>query len=152
MRLKNILRRFAIYHYVVEIKLRIIYERVGTKFIPVDPKSDVLFKEQQRKDPNAVFHEAIEDLCRLAQSSGVKPVLLYLPTTEELNASDTSAILKVKLDVHKRLNVPLLDLTPDLKPEGKGLYLEADPVHLNAHGNEIVSRRLFEIVTALIEP
>lgn len=152
VRLKNFLRRFAIYHYVVEVKLRDVYERQRTKFIPVDPKSDVLFKEQQAKDPNAVFHRAIEDLCRLAQSNGVKPVLLYLPTAVELNATDTSAVLNVKREVHNELNVPLVDMTPDLRVEGKSLYLEADAVHLNARGNEIVSRRLFEIVKALIEP
>ena len=152
VRLKNFLRRFAIYHYIVEVKLKNLYEQQRTKFIPVDPEHDMLFKEQQQQDPNAVFRAAIEDLCRLAQSNGVKPVLLYLPMAQDLNATNTPAILKVKQDVHNRLNVPLVDLTPDLRPEGKALYLEADPVHLNVRGNEIVSRRLFETVKDLIKP
>ena len=38
VRLKNLLRRSAIYHYVLEVKLKSFYERHRTKFIPVDPK------------------------------------------------------------------------------------------------------------------
>ena len=31
--------------------------------------------------------------------------------------------------------------------QGKVLYLEADPVHFNAPGNEIIARRPFETIT-----
>ena len=34
----------------------------------------------------------------------------------------------------------------------KALYLEADPVHLNARGNEIVAQSLFETITPLAAP
>ena len=152
VRLKNFLRRFAIYHFVVEVKLKSVYERHRARFVPVDPKSDALFKEQQRTDPTATFRRAIEDLCRLAQDNGVTPVLLYLPTAGELHSVDTSDVLKIKQDVHDRLNVPLVNMTPDLQRRGKSLYLEADPVHFDAQGNEIISRRLFETVKTLIEP
>src|SRR5439155_10933389 len=66
VRLKNFLRRFALYHYVVEVKLKAFYERHRTKFIPVDPRQDTLFKEQQQGDPDSVFRVAIEELCVLA--------------------------------------------------------------------------------------
>ena len=42
--------------------------------------------------------------------------------------------------------------TPDLQPQGKALYLEADPVHFNARGNQIIARRLLETVTNLANP
>ncbi len=64
VRLKNFLRRFALYHYVVETKLRDFYERNRTKFIPVDPGSDTLFKEQQQSDPDALFRGEMADICR----------------------------------------------------------------------------------------
>jgi lysophospholipase L1-like esterase len=150
VRLKNFLRHFAIYHYVIEVQLKDFYERNRTKFIPVDPKQDTLFKEQQQTDPNAVFRTAIENLCRLAQTNGVNPVLLYIPTANDLNLTNTPAVQEVKTRVHDHLNVPLVDLTEDLKPQGKALYLEADPVHLNSPGNEIVARRLFETMTNLM--
>ncbi|MCK7478322.1 MAG: SGNH/GDSL hydrolase family protein [Candidatus Moduliflexus flocculans] len=56
-------------------------------------------------------------------------------------------MLRLKSDVARRLNVPLVDLTADVAAQGKALYLEADPVHLNAAGNAIVARRLFESMT-----
>jgi len=146
VRLKNFLRRFAFYHWLVEVQLSEFYYRHRTKFIPVDPKQDRLFKEQQRSDPEAVFRSAIEELCKTALTNGVTPVLLYLPTLEDLDPTKASTVLKVKRAISASLRVPLVDLTADFQPFGKNLYLEADPVHPNAHANEIVARRLFEAV------
>jgi len=147
VRLKNLLRRSATYHFAIEVKLQAFYQRYRTKFIPVDPKQDRFFKEQQQNDPDAVFRSAIEDLCRTAQSNGVKTVLLFVPTLDELASTNQSRVLATKLTVSAKLGVPLLDLTQELSGGGKALYLEADPVHLNAVGNAIVARRLFEGMT-----
>ena len=152
VRLKNILRHFAIYHYVIEVKLKSFYERERSKFIPVDPNQDPLFKAEQQKDPDALFRSAMENLCRLAQTNGVKPVLLFLPSLNDLNSTNVSSVLKEKRRVHEELNVPLADLTPELQPRGKALYLEADPVHPNAAGNEIIAGKLFETLTNLVTP
>ena len=153
VRLKNLLRRFALYHYVVEVKLKELYERQRTKFIPVDPNQDTLFKEQQQKDPDAVFRDAIEQLCSIALSNRVQPVLVYIPTQTILLQPTSNAftdVLRAKTAVGKKLNVPMLDLTPDLFPKVNDLYLEADPVHPNAAGNEIIGRRLAEVITSLL--
>jgi lysophospholipase L1-like esterase len=149
--LKNLLRRSAIYHFVVEVKLRNFYERHRGKFIPVDPNQDALFKEQQQKDPDALFRNAIEDLCRIAISNHVAPVLLFLPTLDDL-ARTNSAVLKSKQAIHEKWNIPLVDLTTNLQPLGKALYLDADPVHGDAQANEMIARRLFETVTNLTAP
>jgi len=150
VRLKNLLRRFAIYHYVIEIKLRDFYSRHRSKFIPIDPKQDSLFKEQQQKDPDAVFRTALEGLSSEALTHGVKPVLLYLPTLDALSASNETPILRVKREISRRLNLPLVDVSENVRPEAKSLYLEADPVHYNARGNEIIARQLLESVTNLV--
>ena len=150
VRLKNLLRHFAIYHYVIEVKLKGLYERERTKFIPVDPNQDPLFKAEQQKDPDALFRSAMENLCRLAQTNGVKPVLLFLPSLTDLNSTNVSSVLKEKRLVHGELGAPLVDLTPELLPGGKALYLEADPVHLNPAGNEIIAKKLFETLTNLV--
>ena len=147
--LKNFLRRFAIYHWVVEVQLKEFYERHRTNFIPVDPKQDPMFREQQQSDPEAVFRSAIEELCKTALTSGVKPVLLYLPALEDLGPTNNSCALKVKRGISAGLGVPLVDLTVDFRPLGKDLYLEADPVHPNPRGNQIIARRLFEAVDKL---
>jgi len=149
VRLKNLLRRSAIYHFAIEVKLQAFYQRYRTKFIPVDPNQDPLFKEQQQNDPDAVFRSAIEDLCRTAGSNGITPVLLLLPTLDELSSTNESRVLAVKRAVSAKFGVPLVDLTPELAAGGKTLYLEADPVHLNAAGNEMAARRLFETITNL---
>ena len=152
VRLKNVLRRFAIYHYVVEVQLQDFYQRNRTKFIPLDPKQDALFKEQQQADPDAVIRESIADMCRTARSNHVQPVLLFLPTLDDLQSTNQSNVLRAKQAVSTVLSVPLVDLTPELSPEGKALYLEAAPVHLNARGNDIVAQRIFETVTNLVAP
>ncbi len=152
VRLKNFLRHFAIYHYVIEVKLKGLYERERTKFIPVDPNQDPLFKAEQQKDPDALFRSAMENLCRLAQTNGVKPVLLFLPSLNDLSSTNTPSVLKAKRLIHRELNVPLVDVTPELLPRAKALYLDADPVHLNADGNEIIAEKLFETLTNLVSP
>ena len=152
VRLKNFLRRFAIYHYVVEVKLRDLYEQNRTKFIPVDPKQDALFKEQQQSDPDAVFRSAIEEICRTARSNHIRPVLLFLPTLDDLQSTNQSRVLAAKRAVSMAQGATLVDLTADLAGAGKRLYLDADPVHLDARGNEIVAQKLFETVTNLVAP
>lgn len=150
VRLKNFLRRFAAYHYVVEVKLREIYATQRTRFIPVDPKQDMLFKEQQQQDPDAFFRTAIEGLCGLAISNKVKPVLLYMPTLTDLKTGETNRALRAKALVHHTMGVPLVDVTPEIMPKAESLYLEADPVHFNVTGNQIIARKLFETVAKML--
>lgn len=152
VRLKNFLRRFAIYHFVVEVQLQALYQRERTKFIPVDPKQDALFKAQQQSDPDAVFREAIEDVCRVAQTNHVQAVLLYLPNANELAVTNRTAVFEVKRAAGLKFDAPLVDMTADLKPRGKELYLDADPVHLDAQGNAMVAERLFETITNRLTP
>jgi hypothetical protein len=152
VRLKNFLRHFAIYHYVVEVQLQQFYERNRTKFIPVDPKQDQLFKAQQQSDPDAFFREAIEGVCRVAQTNHIRPVLLFLPAVFQLDATNVSSVLSVKRAAAEKFGVPLVDLTDAMRPRGKELYLEADPAHLDAAGNEIVAQKLFECLTNQLKP
>jgi len=156
VRLKNLLRRFAIYHYVVEVKLEDFYQRNRSKFIPVDPRKDELFKDQQQKDPDALFREAIRGICTVAAAGGAKPVIASLPTFDELIATNPSPVLEVKRAACRDLGAALVDVGPALRaqPEsasrhasaGKALYLEGDPVHFTSLGNEIIARQLLEAV------
>jgi len=145
---KNLLRRFASYHFVVEIKLRHFYEKYRVKFIPVDPEKDPLFKEQQQRDSAALFRDSLEELCRLAQENQMSPLLLHLPTVDDLTAAD-SPVLLMKKRIAERFNLPLVDMTSDLQRYGKTVYLDADPVHMNAIGNQIIAERLVEVIEKL---
>jgi hypothetical protein len=144
VRLKNFLRRFALYHYVVEVKLQAFYERHRTKFIPVDPQQDALFQEQQQSDPDAVFRAAIQQLCSLALTNGAQPVLLFIPRLDELTTTNEISGLRMKRAVAAQLQIPLVDLTDVIAPAGAEFYLDADPVHLNALGNGRIAETLLE--------
>lgn len=150
VRLKNFLRRFALYHFVVEVQLRKFYETYRTRFIPVNPRQDSLFQEQQQADPEGAFRQAIAGLCALARSNHVVPVLLFLPALDSPASTNRVNILAVKQEVSRSQGVPLVDLTSELAGGGKALYLDDDPVHLNAPGNAIVAGRLFAALTNIL--
>jgi hypothetical protein len=151
VRLKNLLRRFATYHYFVEVKLKNFYEKHRTKFIPVDPGQDPLFKTQQQADPEAVFRASLRDLCTVAGRNGARPVLLFVPTLDDLTSTNPPLVLTLKRQVAAELGVPLVDTTPLLEgPAAKALYLEADPVHLNKQGNEKVAQALISALEPLV--
>ena len=148
VRLKNFMRRFALYHFIVEVKLRKVYEHYRLKFIPISPEHDPLFKEQQQKDPYQVMRSAMEDLCTVARSKGVRPVLLYLP---ELGQTNTAPLLKAKRELSQSLQIPLVEVSFPGESDLKSLYLEADTVHFNARGNEIIAAQLAETVNRLTD-
>lgn len=152
VRLKNFLRRFATYHFIVEYKLKDLYERTRTRFIPLDPKQDTFFKEQQKQDPDAFFRDKIEGICQLALSNRIQPVLLFMPAVDQMASPEAPQALRAKTTVSQKLGVPLIDTTPDLKSQGAALFLEGDLAHLNVPGNEIVARRLFQSLTNLVTP
>ena len=152
VRLKNFLRRFAIYHYFVEIKLKAFYERHRTRFIPVDPKQDALFKEQQQADPDAVFRSALQGIVDLAITNRVQPVLLYLPTKDELIATNrpSSQVLQIKGELSRKHGLAFVDISQEVRAETNSVYLEGDPVHYNTRGNEIIARELFRALLPLV--
>ncbi len=150
VRIKNFLRRFATYHYIIEYQLQAFYDRTRQKFVPIDPKQDELFKEQQQKDPDAFFRDYIERACSLSLSNHIKPVLLYIPTTLQLEDKADSPVLRAKKQVAVKYGVPLVDLTENLKAEGKSLYLDADIAHLNVRGNVMVANKLYPVLTNIV--
>lgn len=149
VRLKNFLRRFATYHYIVEVQLEQVYQKYRTRFIPVNPEQDQLFKDQQQKDPFAFFDKAITDLCAETRSAGAKPVLLFIPIQSDIGTTNQT-IGEVKSRISKALNVPLVDCTPVIAPRKDQLYLPADPVHLNEEGNRLVAQELFKTLQPLL--
>lgn len=150
VRLKNLLRRSAIYHWLIEVQLNRFYQQARTRFIPIDPKQDQLFKEQQKSDPDAFFKKAIEEFCTLAKAKGVRPVVIFIPILDDLKAGTVTPVQKGKREICERLGVPFLDFTEDLKQDADSYYLDADPVHLNVKGNELVGRRLADLVAGVI--
>ena len=152
VRLKNFLRRFATYHYIMEYKLQKVYAKHRSKFIPMDPKQDTFFKEQQAADPDTFFRKHIEGICTLARSNRSRPLLLHMPFVWHLSHPERNNVIKAKEIVSQKLGVPLVDMTADMKPRGVELFLEADEAHLNIPGNQLVAQRLFTSLTNMIQP
>jgi lysophospholipase L1-like esterase len=72
---------------------------------------------------------------------------MFLPTLNEMMTTKRLSELEAKRTASEKYGAPLVDPTVDLRPQGKDLYLDADPVHYNARGNAIVAERLFEALT-----
>lgn len=149
VRLKNFLRRFATFHYIVEVQLESVYQKYRTRFIPIDPKTDTLFVEEKQENPNDVFKAAIRRLCAAALTNKIQPILTYVPVQDQIGQSND--VLAMKQELAQELNIPLLDLTQKIAPRKKSVYLEDDPVHLNAEGNKIMAESLSEILLPLLK-
>lgn len=142
VRLKNLLRRSAVFHFVIEVQLAHVYQKYRTKFIPIDPKQDQLFKEAQKADPDALFRQAIEDTCQIATQGGAKPVMMFIPRQDDLREGKESSVQTSKREICQRRGIPWIDLSADLKPQVESVFLEGDLVHLTVEGNAIVGKRL----------
>ena len=81
----------------------------------------------------------------------VKSVLLFLPRLEDLTvAPQAGSVLEMKRTAGAKFAAPVVDLTSDLRPYGKNIYLPADPLHFTVQGNAIVAERLFETFTNIL--
>lgn len=152
VRIKNFLRRFALYHYLVEVKLKAFYDQHRAKFVPVDPAHDQLFKDQQQQDPDAVFRRAMQGVCDVAKTNQARVVFLFIPELGDLTATNQSRVLRAKETVAATTGALVVDATPALRVTGggAGLYFDADPIHLNARGNAILARTLAEALRPLL--
>lgn len=144
--LKNLLRRSAIYHFVIEVRLKKFYEKYRTKFIPVDPKNDDFFKEQQNADPAFFFKSQIVKITDLIRNHKAKGLLVYIPPEVSFSTSEEIDICKIKRGVAKEYNMPFIDLTEDFHNNTQPLFLPNDPVHPNAIGNIIIANRIFNFI------
>jgi lysophospholipase L1-like esterase len=147
VRLKNFLRRFALYHYIIEVQLQDFYQKYRLKFVPVDPKQDTLFKDQQKEDPNAVFRDAIMKCVQVALTNKVLPILLYMPKQDCFSSTNLVGGYAGKAEISKKQGIPLVDVTEEMEKRSKEVYLDADPVHFNMLGNQMIAERLFQAIT-----
>ncbi len=151
--LKNLLRRSAIYHYIVEVRLRKYYEKYRHKFIP-KPKRDDEVEYEEREDENrSKIKNELARISRLLSSHQIPQILLYVPREDEVLAKAPSDLVSIKKQISMEWNVPLLDMTPVFDMDfDRPLYMDVDPVHPNSEGNLIIARELYnEIVKTLLE-
>ena len=87
--------------------------------------------------------EIFENTLRFARSRGVYVVLVYIPTVDILSNSNRSshdaAITLIKRVAAAHDGVTFLDYNADLESRHELFF---DPIHMNANGQAVVSRRL----------
>ena len=147
---KNLLRRSAIYHYFLEVKLRDLYTKARARFIPVDAANDTFLKEQQQEDPAAFFQNTMEDLIHLARTNKIQPIIVFLPNLHDFQHTNNLA-LRAKLQATQKLDVPFVDLRPEIRPRGEEVYLEGDLSHFTEEGNEIIARKIADTMLPMLK-
>ena len=147
--LKNLVRKSAIYHFVIEVKLKKYYYKYRKKFIAIDPEKDNLFKEQQQSDPYLFIRQEIAKFGQLLKEKNIKGMLIYIPEEYRLTSDNhNSKLLSVKQDISESMEMPLIDFTKYFIASQDKLFLEGDPIHPNAKGNKIIAERLHEYIVS----
>lgn len=145
VRLKNFLRRFALYHFVIEVQLQGFYNKYRTKFIPVDANA-----KTGAGDPQADFMklnaQVFRDVCDGAKTNGYKAVMLCIPPDTAEYREGFAKIVDAKKAAAEATGQWFLNVQPELDAAKEPVYLEADPIHLNVRGNDIVGRALADFL------
>ena len=149
--LKNLVRKSAIYHFFIEVKLQKFYYKFRKKFIAIDPEEDNLFKEQRQSDPYLFIKQEISKLCRLFNEKNIKGLLIYIPEEYRFAPNNqNSKILSIKKEISQIYDIPLINFTKYFVKSQDKLFLEGDPVHPNAKGHKIITERLHEYIMSNI--
>ena len=140
---KNWLRKSAIFHFVGEIQLRFLYDRLRGE-LTSDLHGGRVRTDDERLGRYRATLAGIEDRARAA---GVPIAFLVLPTRGK---SAPDAYQQAMLDFARGRGIPVLDLTagPDMPPDE--FFLPTDTVHPSAVGHADVARRLEPLVRGLL--
>jgi lysophospholipase L1-like esterase len=142
--LKNLLRRSALYHYMIEVQLKTFYDRYRNDLIPMPEREDEI-QFRQRKDENTVLRESIESICRLLKEKNVNFLLLHIPW--EIEEFQIFRVEKaIKQDLSGKYDIHLIDLEGPFSSSKSKLFQEADRVHPNAEGNKIIANQIFRFL------
>jgi lysophospholipase L1-like esterase len=149
--LKNTVRRSALYHFLFEREMSGLYNKIRTRFIPVDPNRDKILGTSAA-DPMQFFEKHLRELILIAQTNKIQPVLLTIPPDRTVYTNETSdTVITMRRRLATELKVPNVDLTTgDWPAPGKSVYLEGDFVHLNPDGNQQVAEKLTQCFAKLL--
>lgn len=140
--LKNVVRRSAIYHFIFERQMSVLYFRLRARFVPLDPTKEKNVSAQTY-DPLKQIDKELRELVELARTNGVRPVMLTIPPNSWFTNKLAVDILETRRKVCGEAGVPEVNLSrTNWPPAGKEFYLEGDAVHPNAAGNEAVAEEL----------
>lgn len=108
--------------------------------------------EARRMEIDPLNVDLFEQTLAFAQSHSVRVVLVYIPTLDVLSNSDRPAhdtvMAKVKTIAARHKGTMFLDYNRELETD-HGLFF--DPIHMNAAGQMLVSRRLAEDLSRALD-
>lgn len=132
--LKNLVRRFALYNFVVEAKGKAVYFKIRSKIIGGSWGTEVPGEEQQVRMAG-VLRDA-EQICR---ENGIK--LVFLVTSG--GQKEPGPYQQCMIDVATQDGVPLVNMVARLHDSERGQYWIPDG-HFNAAGHAATAQALFE--------
>lgn len=148
--LKNLIRRSAIYHFIIEVKLLKYYEKYRKYFIPHDPVQNKLFGKEQKESPYTIIEKQLSKICNLLNKRCIKGIIIYIPQVGFPKIEPS--ILRTKRKISGEYGITFIDLTKEFLKSQHHLFLPGDNVHPNVRGNQIIADRLFPEVIAAMYP
>ena len=140
---KNWLRKSAIFHFVGELQLRFVYDRLRGELT-----SD-LHGGRPRTDDERLrrYRETLARIEARARAASIPFAFLVLPTR---GRTEPDPYQQTMLDFARERGIPVLDLTEGPEMSADAWFLPHDTVHPSAAGHSDVARRLEPIVRELL--
>jgi lysophospholipase L1-like esterase len=146
---KNLLRRSATYHYVVEVRLKKYYERYRRELVKTGDRPDEQQYDAAEKEFIAKLDSTFQDMSDLSREHHVELVFLHTPREDETVSRRSHELKRLMANVAQRNGWVFVDATDAFASAGETLFQEADPIHANAAGNAILADLLFRAVSKL---
>ena len=143
VRAKDLLRRSALYNWLIEIEGRRVYDRLRTQL-----GSDAAAHTGGARLATADLARYRRTLMNIAADAKREHRALVFVTLTAKDETAHSPRAQAMLDVASEQHVPALDLLPAFGGGGAhdALYLEGDGVHPNARGDSVIGVLLYREV------
>lgn len=143
--LKGIVRRSALYNFVVEGLLRrLVYYKLR-KVIVAGTLSSMEGMEKLDMD---YFNQGLEQSLQLCRAHHVQLVLLLLGSRGQMPSSEMHPFQKAMLDFADKEHVPIVNMIPVAGAKDQETVF-MDPAHPSAAGHELIAEQLLHTVQIL---
>lgn len=146
---KNLVRRSAIYHYFVEVRLKSYYEKYRKKLVQAGDRPDEQQYDAAEKEFLLGLEATFQDMSDLSREHRVDLVFLHTPREDETVSRRSRELKRLMANVAERNGWVFVDATDAFVAAGGTLFQEADPIHANAAGNTILADVLFSALKSM---
>jgi lysophospholipase L1-like esterase len=149
-RVKSVLRRFALWTWLVEVQSRWLYNRMRT-VAQGQPAVAFSGSDDSAAVRTAQFRATLDSIVKLAREShqALAFIVLVARGTGQLDGPDSgqggswSRELAMK-QMAAQAHIPVVDLLPVFGVAGaESLFVHGDPIHPSRTGHELIARLLY---------